>query len=358
MHLNFDFVPDSQFDTYDSLIWKERYKEAGEFVMKTGDIQDTLTRLPLGNLVAIAESDEVMMVENHLIETDEEGKRILTVSGRTFETFFENRVARPIGEEALHLEFPEDTSQDWVIEGLTPAGVARRLIQASSTDSSAMTHHGQGIENYQCTVQSGLLAADASWTVSIKPGTVYERVLDFLSISNLGIRNKRPSDTTVLSPLTTEIYKGVDLSSSVIFSVPAGHFLKSSYLWSNVGYQNMVWAFSYYQWAAPTNAGGSGLNRRIGFLDASDIKSTTPYTRDASLLDKRGSTYLADHKKTTVFDGQVSPDIPYVFKVNYDLGDVVNVRGEYGVDQNVRVTEYIRIQDEEGERAYPSLAQL
>jgi hypothetical protein len=65
-----------------------------------------------------------------------------------------------------------------------------------------------------------------------------------------------------------------------------------------------------------------------------------------------------DNKFTKVVDGEIVPDIQFKYGVHYYLGDVVELQGNSGIVQNARVTEYIRTQDESGERAYPTVTVL
>jgi hypothetical protein len=47
--------------------------------------------------------------------------------------------------------------------------------------------------------------------------------------------------------------------------------------------------------------------------------------------------------------------IPKKFRVDYNIGDIVYVVGDYGVSQKMRVTEYAEILDENGSSAFPTL---
>jgi hypothetical protein len=54
-------------------------------------------------------------------------------------------------------------------------------------------------------------------------------------------------------------------------------------------------------------------------------------------------------------DGQIVPDIQFKYGVDYNLGDIVEVEAPSSTITKARVTEYIRTQDKEGERSYPTL---
>jgi len=93
-------------------------------------------------------------------------------------------------------------------------------------------------------------------------------------------------------------------------------------------------------------------------VDANDITEVTTGHTSGGLLKTKARREMQKGYKTkqTVFDGQVSSLSKKRYNVHYELGDTVLVKGEYDVQQKLRVTEYIRNQDETGETGYPTLA--
>lgn len=75
------YQPEHVVENYTSLVWKEGFRSAGEFELKTSDIQYTLDLLPQGTLVSLRDSFEVYIVTTLHIATDESGEDVLTVSG-------------------------------------------------------------------------------------------------------------------------------------------------------------------------------------------------------------------------------------------------------------------------------------
>ena len=98
----------------------------------------------------------------------------------------------------------------------------------------------------------------------------------------------------------------------------------------------------------------TGLARRVVLIDASQAAGLT---QDG--LKGYMSQGLADARETAVFDGSINQDLsPYVYGVDYSLGDLVRLVGDYGLDQKARVTEYIRSEDASGFKAYPTLTTI
>ena len=46
----------------------------------------------------------------------------------------------------------------------------------------------------------------------------------------------------------------------------------------------------------------------------------------------------------------------YVYRQDYNIGDIVTVIGNYGVQSKMRVVSYVEIEDENGETGYPTLS--
>ena len=89
------YTPEFMVEGYNSLVWKEGFRSAGEIELKTHDIQRTMDLLPKGTLVALLDSNEVCIVTTHHIGTDEEDVDTLTVKGKALWVhILENRVTR------------------------------------------------------------------------------------------------------------------------------------------------------------------------------------------------------------------------------------------------------------------------
>jgi hypothetical protein len=98
----------------------------------------------------------------------------------------------------------------------------------------------------------------------------------------------------------------------------------------------------------------AGFERRILVVDASDITSTSVSDVPSALI-QRGKEQLAAARTFQGFDGEISHNSQYVYGVDYNLGDVVEMRNTDGIVNDMRVTEQIFVSDKEGDRSYPTL---
>lgn len=382
------YKPDSLVEGYSSMIWTERSIDAGDFQLTSSKIEETRALIPEGSLLSLLDTDEVMFVETHTVKRDDKGTPTLSTVGRTFETFTENRVA--VGEES---------PSSWLaIKEWTPAEVVSYLLwnylvnatgQDPSRDTATKSVHD---------VVPGLVITDSStlgdpakeWT--LEPGEVYKQLRDLLTLSGLGVRNIRPSNTTAdvvsfdtsatasrgtaskvstsdISALRTDVYNGVDRTKDqsvvepVIFTYSAGHINEPQYLFSIKDLKNVAMVSSslgnMVVWPGtgitPPSVLPAGLDRRVLYVDGGRMESGDDIdTFEASVIQK-ALVELAQHNRAAAFDGAVSLDSPYKYGVHFGLGDQVTLLGEYGLETSMVVSEYVRTQDVEGERGYPTL---
>ena len=75
-----------------SIMWTERYRDTGEFEI-VGQLSSGLREfLPIGTLLSHADTLEVMFVDNHEIDEDENEDPIIKITGRSLEAYLENRI--------------------------------------------------------------------------------------------------------------------------------------------------------------------------------------------------------------------------------------------------------------------------
>jgi len=405
------WLPEDLIEGWTSLIWTERYTEAGEFQLKTPVVEDTLTMLPDGSLIGINDSKELMRVENHSIAVNDAGVAELTVTGRSFETYLENRMFR--GDYKV----PYEMLQSYTVQDAIAVCIFEKLVNTDSLNDVTGGNSGaafSGLEYILAAVTTANIvpskpaSTDAPNDLSdlqsttlwyLQDGEVYPTVLDWLKLGDLGIRCSRPmnSYSTVVSvnsagvishpaitghehKLMFEIYNGrnrsmtpssVDPHTPVIFRYDAGHLSSPSYLISRKNYRNFCRVLSSdgeenvwdnddkYGWTSPSGVPTVPIPAPIGILrhgmtlDAGDVD---PAAVDSTKwMRQKGKTALKNANRQLLLDSAISANAPYSYGSDYNLGDLVTVMGEYDVMDTMRVNEYVRTQDKDGERAFPTL---
>lgn len=392
------YKPDADaalIEGYDSLIWTERYLAAGDFQLIAYNGPKIKRLLPIGTLVSLLDTREVMIVESHVVSYDDEGNQLLTTKGRSVETFGEQRVIP--GNSGLKIDFVKEYSSVGAVEVLLFDAFVNKTDYYKSLGGvgwphnpndalpnvkiSESTHPGQEVKQYQ-----------------FEPGYVYPYILNYLDRDDLGIRSLRPNTdsatiVTSISPssegtinretqtdiqqLLIDIYDGVDRTlyqsnrNRVVFRADLGQVVNPAYLFTMARYKNVgAWATTEQfgltdRWRSNTppydivDAANqvSGWDRRVMFFDYEDkwTNRTTTQQDDEARGDMKDK--LSRRKRKLWFDGELSPLIPDKFGKQYFLGDKVTLQGaDYDVDATAVVTEYIRTVDQQnGEKGYPTL---
>lgn len=396
IRLGEEWFPDILLEGYNSMIWTERFGPPGEFVMTTHRANPMRELIPEGSFISLRDSREVMIVESHNIEADEQtGVKQNVIRGRTLESFpEEQRVFRGVSGKAKKLPY-NYTMQDAILLILynainLPLGVNDIIY---GTDD--LLFRGDRLPDVKITDSTTVTGTNKKRFID-KPDYIGPTILKWLEAANLGIRNIRPEilsanivtfnssgdktetpTSNVIGEVMIDIYNGTnrthaqDIVPKVVFRYSAGHILSPQYLWTNQLRKQLVWGttvlgvHSYFDDDDyPLDLFPSGFGRRIQFHDTGEDYADLPdgggwgMGEDYEALYQSMEDEYAKHQDTFFFDGQIGGYTPYKYNSDYYLGDRVTLQAEYGVDETMRVIEYVRTQDETGEHGYPTLARV
>lgn len=341
-------------DDFESLVWAERFSAYGDFELRTQSTLRNRNRFTPGTKLAIPGSYRVMTVETFEDATDEEGKKVLILKGRSLESVLENRVARGVlGDLTL--------TPKWVLEGL-PADIARKIFHdicvlgiLDPADIIPMVIEGTILPEDTIPEPAGEVVYE------IDPMTVYKAIKDICDLYDMGFRLIRNQDR---SELYWDVYTGSDRTSTqsvlpaVIFSPNLDNLQNTSELTSIATYKNVAYVFSpmgheivYLPDVDPTT---TGFERRVLMVQADDITDEDPFVASARMV-QRGIEELSRNRRFSAFDGEINPASKYQYGRDYNLGDLVEFQNTTGAINIMRVTEQIFASDSSGDRTYPTL---
>lgn len=381
MRLASDLRTEEMIGGYSSLIWTTRYDSPGEFQLTTSRVDETMAAMPLDSFVCLHDGVEMMMVESYSIDGD-----VLTVSGRDFTAFMENRIALDNAldyEEVTHY-YPESGQSDIAVHTwlLQPNGAWNDsdavqymihqhfvvgILSHTNLQNPPTTYYPEIVPNFSV-VNLDTTNRYSPYTKFIERTDLLTAVMALLKNRGSGIRSFRPIGS--LSGMQYQVYKGLDRTANqvgsnndrVIFDSSNGDLAKERYVQSIAAHKN---SFRVFPKSLPvvinrvTNEPNrKGLKFRDKLIDATEITTSFNNSDDRELAQiaalQRLNTEKAAALPVNSMDLEISPNAIAKFKTNYDLGDIVMVRGKY-MTQNMRVAEYTRIEDETGERGYPGL---
>jgi len=381
------FLPKDPIDDFVSAIWTERYSVAGDTQLVVPATSEMVEKLKEGTFLALRGTKEVMTLETQSIE-----KGLMTVVGETLPGFLNERYAwfqKPV----TLVDAPKII--DYTDETRKPGEFIAHVIDKMVINPVPMVS-GYATANLDWALEKipnlSLGPIDTSGEIkrlTIPIGPLYDGISKIATDEGLGISlylELAHPDTGYSLKFTT--YRGKDRTSDqsvnpLVRLVPEMDSISDiKEIRSISTYKNV--AYVYYKgvitnhYAEPSMPIPEGFARRVLIVDAEGEpvgrKVTTQQYQQLgggtyvyyvigpdelnAFLDQHAKDALANHNYIRAIDGQTSPQNDYKYGVDYGLGDVIELEGLTGLISKARVTEYIRSQDKNGEREYPTIAAI
>lgn len=336
-----------------SKTWVERYRDAGEFTLVASASTGMRETLPIGSFISHVDTEEIMIVENHEIVDERDKETEIVITGRGFETYLENRIVGSNRYFPNNLGPPEyllAANYSWV---QAVAMVNEHILPASLIDDYDALPFVD--------VETSIAGTAVSEQRSIQRGDLYSRLVELLSIDDLGIKVRRPFGADVNTKLT--IHVGTDRTDSVIFSYDTGEIETAEYLWSNKHLKNSALVSGKWVEVRVDSLADTEYNRRMMYIEATDIDeafSEPPTSTDLMnaivKMEQRGMMFLAAQREIALTRAEVSREAnTAAYRSDFNVGDLITVHGDYNETSVMRVSEYVEIEDENGKSGYPTL---
>lgn len=359
------FQRDKVIDEYMSLIWTERFTEAGDMELVLPSTPARRAALAEGTFVGILGSDVPMMIETQSIE---EG--LLTCKANTLETFF--------NEREIWVSIDPDVNT-WDLRGV-PGEVLEFIVQEQLIAGTYVNDEdlliGGDLNAIPYLVTGDIDTSGDPISVKIPIGPVYDPMLDIAKTYHLGMKVYLSRSDAFGYELTFTAYKGLDRTSDqlennlVQFSSQLDSLTNVKELRSLADFKTVAYVFPpdwspatppAVEYAPGVDTAAVGFDRRILVTRATDISEdqVDPAVAGvtlASLMTQKAKDVLANNNFTKIVDGEVVPQSQYKYGVDYNLGDIIELKGQDNEVQNAQITEYIRSKDATGERAYPTVS--
>ena len=347
--LNTNLEAIAVIDTYNSLIWTDRYNECGDFEIYTAMTDGILDFIKQDYYLRRKESEHIMIIEKLLISSDSEDGDMITITGRSLESILDRRVVWGQKTISGNLQNGIQTLLNEAI--ISPSNEKRKIsnfIFEASTDE-AITK----------------LTIDAQYTGD----NLYDVVTTICSERDIGFKVTLNDN----SQFVFKLYAGTDRSYDqtehpyVVFSPKFDNLISSNYIESKSGMKNVTLVGGEGEGSARkyTDVGNvAGLDRREIFTDARDVSSdigdgktltTEEYTAQ---LRQRGQEILSANKDVVSFEGQAETSTMFVYGVDFFNGDVVQIANEYGHEARARILEIITSESTEGYSVYPTFSMI
>lgn len=342
--LNTDFESIAVIDTYESMIWTDRYNSYGDFEIFFAMDTQLLQYLKEDYYLWLKDSEHCMIIEDIKINADTEEGNHLIVTGRSLESILERRI---IWGQRIFNGNLQNGIQTMLNECIISPSIADRKISnfvfVPSTDPKITS-----------------LKIDNQYTGDC----LYDVIKGLCEENNIGFKIVLTDE----NKFAFSLYAGVDRSYEqtenpyVVFSPNFENIINSNYYSSRASFRNVTLVAGEGEGAARRTAivgSASGLDRRELFTDARDISSDT---EDGTLSDAeymaqlrtKGLKNLADHIVTTAFEGEVEVTRLFKYGEDFFIGDIVQIANEYGNEGSAYISELVISNSEERLSIYPT----
>ena len=280
---------------------------------------------------------------------------MLTLSGPSLEDILEDRLARGSMDDLT-------TTPKWVLTG-TPGEIVRQMFHDICV--TGILDLGDRIPGI---IEDSIFSADTiaepedEFTIEVDPTTLYKAIKNLCDLFGLGFRIVRHPITSLLY---WDVYAGSDRTTqqstlpAVVFSPDLDNLQNTKELTTLALYKNVAYVLSpvgseivYPLDVDPTT---EGFERRVLLVKADDITDEDSEVASAKMI-QRGKEELAKNRRFSAFDGELSHRSQYKYGIDYNLGDLIEMRNTDGFTNQMQVVEQIMVSDEQGERSYPTLA--
>ena len=366
-------------DESESVLWNKKYNDIGECEIYIPCQETYLALLEIGNYVYRYDDDMFCKIQSVEIQTNVEQGDYIVATATDICSILAGRIVR------------------WQI---VYSGTVAGFIQKAITDSVINPEQAQRkIPNFEFD-SSNFSELTETINVSAFTEDLLQLVLTTCKTYNYGFRLSYNIDS---QKLVFRLYKGKNKATPeseqyVEFSPTFSNILSSNYKEDIGNYKNVVYV-GYKNTAEETHllslyngdnepqgeerrelyVDGTGTSRSITFEELQQLfpsvtKSETTYyiTEDGEQVavatsegegeDERitvtdytyllliravGQNALAERTRTQEFSGDVDTLDSYEYKVDYDNGDFVKVKNEYGIEAIAQITEILEAEDNE-----------
>lgn len=394
MILDRNFAAQCIIDAFESFIWTDRYNETGDFEIYMPIAKAPLAYIVRENYIWIEDSDRLQVIEDIEIETDAEDGDHIKFTGRTLECILERHI---------------------VYRSTTINGPLQNGLQQLFNENAISPSEG----NRRISKLRFIWNDDPRIAKLTMTGTFFgENLLDicetYCKLYELGFKMIYNESTETFD---FSLYYGEDRSYAqeklpwVVFSTVYNNLVGSNYFESFRDLKTAAVVASDYDSTYGQEVVYidkyphlTGQDRRELFVDGSSIRweveepdedaieeevrnsmwahiagrtekeiqdRINQYIRDAwdeaiedarqrlrDELNQLGEEKLAETFITKTFEGEIEALRQYVYGVDFFIGDVVQVRNQYGKEASSRITEVVRSHDIGGYTLSPTFTTL
>lgn len=343
--LDFEFL--GIVEEINDIEWIRDYYRGGDFTLNAKVNEMNISLLKKDRII-IKDRDftEPMIIEYRQLEENDDGDEDLMVTGQSLATrILNSRIS--LGRQ---------------IERGTADKVMENLLLTQSNYSPDTNRHFPNL------VVDRFVKPE--FTEQIEHNTMYKTLYeDFEEICMANQCGYKVSYRYESKQFYFKVYKGLDVSDSVLFSIDFDNLKDQTYIDSNDNYKNVAIVAGQGEeldrdLVIVNDKDYAGFDRREVYIDARDIEQDTKKVTDSEgleidipikngenavkLLTTRGQEKLAELVPVNSFDAKLVEN-NYKYKEDFDLGYLVTVRNKnWDVEFKQRITRIVESYSEYG----------
>ena len=362
-------------DTYSSVIWTPRYNTLGDCELVIQASKENLNKVKECKYISREDDELSCEIKKIEIQTDEENGDQIIITGTDIKDILNKRI---------------------VMNQTNFNGLAEDYIRKLITDAFINPKDpNRKISNFMLDDKKG-------FTETIREQVTYDyignKVQEICQQFGWGYKVTIKNGNFVFS-----LYKGEDRSQYITFSQNYDNISTTDYQEDNSNIKNVALIAGEGEGVdrkITTVGSVEGINRIELYVDARDVSSTIDYdelvssypngrektinnviyyqvngnniaiiTKDeegevtevklcnniyTEILKSVGNEKMAEYVQKISFFGKIITGVNYIYKKDYNLGDIVKIVNEYGMAVNARITEIIENRDENGYSMEPT----
>ena len=381
--LNADYERIGYIDHADSVLWNKKYNDVGECEIYLPCSIEMLTLLQKGNYVYREDDDMFCKIDRVKIETDvEKGDYIIAtasdictiLSGRIINTAVtytgtvagfikkiinDNVINPPEQNRMIEVLTFNDSNFEEFTETISISAFTEDLLELIKTTCKTYDYGFRIKYSSEFHLEFMLTKGKNKATVES------EEYVEFSPTFSNILSSKYEEDDTNYKNVCYVGYKNANDVSSILMvtnqtSEPIGEDRREIYVDGSGVSRELT--LEELQQMFPNSLRLDGTkyysnDKQVANVDGDKIK-VTDYTYKL-ILEVLGYNTLAEHTKTREFDGTVDIIDTYVYKEDYDIGDIVKIVNEYGLGTNARIVEIMESEDnDDGYQIEPKFEQI
>lgn len=383
--LNQDLQRVGVIDNYTSLIWANRYIELGDCEVYAPATSANIEIFQVGNYIIREDDDMICKIEkietstnietgNYLIVTGADCRKILNQrivwKQTNFKGTAENFIRRLINQNIIAPTDPDRAIPRFVLgeyygfDERVNLQVSYEHVGTKIAEICRMFGYGFKVTfdgtNFVFDVYKGV---DRSFAQTENAYVVFSEDFDNLRSSKYVVDKSDYGSVALvggsgegkdryLTMVNTSIDTGINRHEI---------FVDAKSVSKNLSYEDLIEAY-----AGGTISTVSGVvyysvdGERIATLDSASEPQNAelldaPYY---AILGEAGNEKLAELRTLTAFEGEIESNNTYAYKTDYFIGDIVQIKNEFGIERAVRIVEVVESFNDEGHSIIPTFEYL